>query len=137
MEIIFDIAVTHPQGADAWVGMWPLTLRRALKSRYENSSNYSNSLTTLSEKRLVILRKALKEVPKTLAEVVTELWTARAAAKKLMEQTEQVQSEPDQQKWRGTQLSLNQPTMESFWQSPTRHQHCHIYDNSKLPTRRK
>ena len=23
MELAMDIAVTHPQGADVWVGMWP------------------------------------------------------------------------------------------------------------------
>ena len=57
MEIILDIAATHPQGADVWVGMWPPPLRQTLKSRYDNSSNYTNALTNLSEKRLVFFRK--------------------------------------------------------------------------------
>ena len=52
-------------------------------------------------------------------EAVSELWTERAAAVKLIEQTEQAYSELDQQQWRGTPLPSNQPTMESFWQSPT------------------
>ena len=45
MEIILDIAATHPQGADVWVGMWPPYLRQTLKSRFENSSNYAITLT--------------------------------------------------------------------------------------------
>ena len=40
MEVILDIVVTHPHGADVWVGMWPPSLRQTLKSRFENSSNY-------------------------------------------------------------------------------------------------
>ena len=60
MEIILD-----PQGADVWVGMWPPFLRQTLKSRFENSSNYANTITNLTKKRLVFLRKALKEVSKT------------------------------------------------------------------------
>ena len=114
MEIILDIAITHPQGMDVWVGMWPLSLRQTLKSRFENSSNYSNVLKNLSEKRLVFFRKKLKEVSKILAKAVSELWIEQDAAIKLIEQTELAQSEPDQQQWRGTSLSSNQPTMESF-----------------------
>ena len=33
--------------------------------------------------------------------------------------SEQTQSELDQQQWRGAPLPSNQPTMGSFWQSPT------------------
>ena len=104
-EIILDITAT--------------TLRQTLKSRFENSSIYSNALTNLPEKRLVFLKKALKGVSKTLAEAVSELWTERSAAMKLIEQTKQDQSELDQQKLRGTPLPSNQQTMESFWKSPT------------------
>ena len=56
MEKILDINVTHPQEADAWVGKRSSTLRQALKSRFENNSNYSIALTNLS---------------------VSELWTER------------------------------------------------------------
>ena len=119
MEIILDIAATHPQGADIWVGMWPPSLRQVLKLRFESSSNYANTLTNMSEKTLVFLRKALKDVSKTLAEAVSELWTERAAAIKLMEQGELAQVEQAQQQWRGSPLPSNQPTIESFWQSPT------------------
>ena len=72
------------------------TNRQTLKTRFENSSNYSNALTNLTKKSLVLLRKALEEVSKTLAEAVTELWTERAAAIKSMEQIELEQMEPDQ-----------------------------------------
>ena len=42
MEIILDITVTHPQGADVGISQEdPL-------SRFENSGNSSNSLTGLS-----------------------------------------------------------------------------------------
>ena len=50
MEIILDITVTHPQGADVWVGMLPPSLKQTQKLRYKNSSNYTNALTNLSEK---------------------------------------------------------------------------------------
>ena len=89
--------ITHPQGADVLVGMCPPTLGQKQKSRFENSSNYSNALTNMSEKRIVFLRIALKEVSKTLADSVSELWTDRAAAVKLIERTEQAQSELHQQ----------------------------------------
>ena len=115
MGIILDITVTHLQGADIWVGMWPPSFRQILKSRFGNSSNYLNALTNLSEKRLIFLRKAAKEVSKTLAEADSELRTKRTAAKKLIEQTEQAQTELDLQRGRGTPLPSNQPTMESFW----------------------
>ena len=46
---------------------------------------------------IIFLRKALKEVSKKLAEAVSELWSERAAAIKVMEQTEQEQAERDQQ----------------------------------------
>ena len=49
-------------------------ISRILKSPYENSSNYANALTNMSENRLVFFRKALKKVSKTLAEAVSELW---------------------------------------------------------------
>ena len=32
MEVALDIAVTHPQGADIWVGMWPPHLKQLLKT---------------------------------------------------------------------------------------------------------
>ena len=112
--------------------MWPPTLIQTLKSRFEISSNCSNALTILSDKRLVFPRKALKEVSKTLAEAVLELWTERTAAITLIEQTEQAQSGLDQRQLRGTPLPSDQPTMESFWQSPTP-----IHDNSKLPNKPK
>ena len=73
-EILLDIAVNHLQGADVWVEMWPPSLRQILKSRYENSSKYTNALTNLSVKRLIHFRKALKDVSKTLAEAVSEFW---------------------------------------------------------------
>ena len=53
MEIIPDIAVKHPQGEDVWVGMYPPTLRQIIKSRFENSSIYSNAITDLSEKAMI------------------------------------------------------------------------------------
>ena len=68
----------------------------------------------MSEKRMVFFSKALKEVSKTLAEAVSELWIEGAAVIKIIDQTEQAQSEPDQQQLRGTSLPSNQPTMESF-----------------------
>ena len=59
MEIILVIAVTHPQGAGVWVGIW------TLKSRFENSCNYSNVLTNVSKKALVFFRKALNKYQDT------------------------------------------------------------------------
>ena len=47
MEIMLGIAVKHPQKAKFWVGMWQPTSRQILKSRFENSINYSNALTSL------------------------------------------------------------------------------------------
>ena len=77
-------------------------------------------LTNLSEERLVFLRKASKEVSETLAGAVSELWAVRVAIIKQIEQTEQAQSKLDQQQRKETSpLPPNQPTMESFWQSPT------------------
>ena len=119
MEIILEIAATHPQEADVWVGMWPPSLRRALKSRFEKSSNYANTLTNLIEKRLVFFTKALKEVSKILAKTVSELRKEREAKIKLIEQSELAQSKQDQQQWRGTPLPSNQPKIESFWHSLT------------------
>ena len=107
MEIILDITVTHPQGADVWVGMLPQSLRQLLKTRFENSSNYANALTNLTEKRLIFFRKALKEVSKTQVEAVSEIWIERVEAIKVIEQTEQAQPEPDQQQWRGKPLPSN------------------------------
>ena len=49
------------------------------------------------QKILVIFRKARKEVSKTLAEAVSELWAERAAALKLIELTEQTHYKQDQQ----------------------------------------
>ena len=60
MEILLDLAVKHPQGADVWVGFRPCTLTQILKSRFKSSSNYSSGLMTLSENALVFFRKALK-----------------------------------------------------------------------------
>ena len=77
MEITLDIAATQPQGADVWVGIWLPLFRQTLRSRFENSSNYVNTLTNLTEERLGFFRKALKEVSKTL-------WTERAAAIQLI-----------------------------------------------------
>ena len=70
MEIILDIAATHLQGANVRDGMGPPYLRQTLKSRFESSRNYANALL---EKRLVFLRKPLKEVSKTLVEVLFKL----------------------------------------------------------------
>ena len=44
---------------------------------------------------MVFLRKALKEVFKKLSEAISELYTERAAAIKLIEQTVQAQPELD------------------------------------------
>ena len=107
MAINLDITVTHSQGADAWVGMWPPTIRQILKSRFDNSCNNANSLTHLSKKRLVFVRKALNEVSKILAEAVSELWIEHAAAIKLIVQTELTQPELDQQQWTETPLPSN------------------------------
>ena len=109
----------HPPAGSGCMGRDVDTVPQTLKSRFENSSNYANTLTNLTEKRLVFLRKALKEVSKTLAEAVSELWSERTAAIKLMEQTEQEQAERDQKQWRGAPFPSNQSTIESFWQSPT------------------
>ena len=79
MEISIVIVATLPQGVDIWVGMCPPSLIQTLKSRFKNCSNYSNTPTDLSEKRLVFFRKALKKVSKALAEAVSELLTERAA----------------------------------------------------------
>ena len=38
MEIMFDIAVTHPQEADVLVGMWPPTLRQILRLRFQTAA---------------------------------------------------------------------------------------------------
>ena len=92
MEIIIDIAVTHPQRADVWGGIWSPSLRQTLKSRFEDSSDYANALTNLLEKELVFFRKVFKKVSKTLAEAVSELWIELAAAIKQIEQIEQAQS---------------------------------------------
>ena len=79
MKVALDIAVTHPQGADIWVGMWPPHLRQTLKTRFESSnSTYANALTHLTEQQLTFYRKALKDLSKTLAEAVSELWKERA-----------------------------------------------------------
>ena len=107
------------QGAGVWVGMWPPSLRQTLKSLFENIKNYANALTNETEKKLILFRKALKEVSKALAEAVLELWIERAEEIKLIEQTEQAQSEPDQQQWRRTPLPSNQRTIELFCQFPT------------------
>ena len=48
---ILDIAVTHPQGEDVWDGLRPPTIRQTPQSKFENSRNYSNALTNLSEKK--------------------------------------------------------------------------------------
>ena len=65
MEIATDIAVTHPQGADVWVGMWTLTLRQLFKTHFENIiSTYINALTNLFHKALVFYRKSLKGLSK-------------------------------------------------------------------------
>ena len=80
---MMDGAVTNPKEANEWVGMWPPALRQILKTRFKNSSNYANTLTNLSDERLVFVRKALKEVSKTLAEAFSELWTELAVAIKL------------------------------------------------------
>ena len=86
MEIILDIAAAHSQRAGEWIGMWPPSLRQTLKSRLENSSNYANVLTNLSE----------IEVSKTLAGPVSELWTERTEAVKQIEQIERGPSHLDQ-----------------------------------------
>ena len=92
--------------------MWPPYLRQTLKSRFENSSDYANTLTSITEKQQISPRKALKEVSKALAEAVSELWSEREAAIKLIEQIEQEQAEGDQQQRRGTPLPSNQPTID-------------------------
>ena len=51
MEIAVDIAVTYSKGAHVWVGMLTPTLKRLLKTRFENSnsnSTYTNALANMS-----------------------------------------------------------------------------------------
>ena len=63
------------KGEDIWVGMWPLTLRQTRKRKFEKRNpTYINALKNKSEKSFVYYRKPLKEVPKALAEAVSELW---------------------------------------------------------------
>ena len=70
-----DIAVTHPQGVDVWIGLWPPQLRHLLKTRFESSnSTYNDALKKLSVKTLSFYRKALKDLSKTVAEAVSDLW---------------------------------------------------------------
>ena len=86
IEIILDIAVTHPQGADAWKEIWPSTLQ-LVKSRFENSCNYSNALANLSDKALVFFKKIKKKISESLAEAFFEQWKERAGRIKI-EQSE-------------------------------------------------
>ena len=87
MEAALDITVTHPKGGDVWVGMWSLHLKQLLKIRFESSNcTYNNAFSNLTEKKLTFYRKALKELPKTLAEAVSELRKEHAEVKKLGEQ---------------------------------------------------
>ena len=124
MEIVLDIAATHPQGAD---GCTP-SLRQTLKSRFVNT----NTLTNLTEKQLGFFRKVLKAASKVLAEVVSEIWTECEAAINLIEQSELAQSELNQQQWRGTPLPSIQPTIESFWQS-RHHQYQRHAQHQEIP----
>ena len=88
VEIALDIAVTHPQGLDIWVGMWTPMLSQLLETRFEISySTYANALTNLSEKALIFYRKAINKLSKALGEAVAVLWNKRTETiKKLAEQ---------------------------------------------------
>ena len=96
MEIALDIAVTHPQGADVWVGLWPPQLRQLLKTRFKcSNSTYNNALSNLSDITLTFYRKA-PELSKTLAEAVSELWKdGTEEIKQLVKQTQQLTPEED------------------------------------------
>ena len=46
MEIILDIAVTHPYETDIWVGIWPPTLRKRLKTNSKTAVTIPKSIYT-------------------------------------------------------------------------------------------
>ena len=112
----WDIAVTHPQGEDVWVRMWPPHLRELLKTRFKNSNRtYANALTNISEKQLTFYRKAPKNLSKTLAEAVSELWKERAEEIKKLEPIQTPTSnESGISQGRRRPLPADQPTIESF-----------------------
>ena len=68
--------------------MWTPTLWQLLKNQFDNSnSTYTYTFKNLSEKALVLYRRVLNDLLKTLAEAVSELWKERTEAiKKLLEQ---------------------------------------------------
>ena len=76
MEIALDLAVKHPQGADAWIGMWTPTLRDDLKRRYQSS--YPDAFNQLKEKDMTYHRNALLQITRILKDGVYDLWTERA-----------------------------------------------------------
>ena len=53
--------------------------RQLLKTRFESSnSTYNNALSNLTEMQLTFYRKARKDLSKTFAEAVSDLWKERA-----------------------------------------------------------
>ena len=101
--------------------MRPPPLRQLFKTRFENSnSTYTNALSNLSEKQLTFYRKALKDISKTLVEAVSELWKERVEEiKKLEPKQTPTPNESDFSQGKRHSLLANQPTIESFWQTPT------------------
>ena len=71
---MLGIAVRHPQVADVWLGMCPLMLRQAVKRNLKAAISHTAMHSQTYQKTPVYYRKAPKEVPKTLAEIVSELW---------------------------------------------------------------
>ena len=52
-----------------------------IKRRFERCNpTYINALTNISERALGYYRKSIKELSKTLAEAISELWKERAEA---------------------------------------------------------
>ena len=71
----------------------------------------------MSGKAIVFYKKALKDLSKTLAEAVSELWKEMTEEiKKLKDQTNTVERQHSQGS--SQPLPADQPTLESFWQTP-------------------
>ena len=82
------------------------------------------TLLQTCQKKAVFIRKALKEVFKTLAEAVVEIWIERGAAIKLIEQRKTAQA---QLELIDNGIILAVPDSNTI----------HIHDNIKLPIRPK
>ena len=142
MEIALDLAVKHPQGADAWVGMWTPTLREELRTRYQSS--YPNAFNQLKEKDMTYHRSALLQITRILADGVCDLWTERADAIKQLETPETQHTQRQQHSnINPAPLQLNQPTMTSFWQTTTQQspppatgRHLRLRSNKNKPHQR-